>query len=282
MPYDVKKDDRCPASKPWAVVKKDGGKLIGCHTSAAKAHAQIAAIGAQKFGSQPVLDPGTFRRLPVDKSSRGVLTKTIERRSYGVRLEVRAQSDATATIEGYASVFDAPYEMYDMLGAYTEVVRPGAFTRTLNAKPETQLLLNHGGLAMAYTKAGTLRLSEDSTGLHIAADLNTARSDVRDMVAAIGDGNVDEMSFAFRTERQDWSPDYAQRDLLEVSINRGDVSVVNFGASASTSVAMRAQDFDHLDDESALALYARLTARFAPPPGEHPLSLALALAASQG
>lgn len=220
-----------------------------------------------------------------DKTQRGTLTKQTERRSYGVQLEVRSSGSGTSTLEGYASVVEDGYQMWDWLGEYTEVVRSGAFTRTLNANPETQLLLNHGGLAMAYTKAGTLRLSEDSTGLHMAADVNTNRSDVRDMLAAIEDGAVDEMSFAFRVTRQQWSPDFDQRDILEVDINRGDVSVVNFGANPATSVSMRSQDLDRLDEDAARALYERLGARFAPdaiPSSGYPLDLALALAQSQG
>jgi HK97 family phage prohead protease len=174
------------------------------------------------------------------KSERSKVTGT-ERRAYPVQLEVRAQAGSAATIEGYASATEQGYEMWDWAGPYTEVVRSGAFGKTLSENPQTQLLLNHGGLSMAYTRAGTLRLAEDSTGLTIAADLNTSRTDVRDMVTAIEDGNVDEMSFAFRTTRQQWSPDYDQRDILEVDIHRGDVSVVNFGANPATSVqAMRA------------------------------------------
>jgi phage head maturation protease len=135
---------------------------------------------------------------------------------------------------------------------------------------------------MAYTRAGTLRLSADSTGLHMAADVNTGRSDVRDMLTAIEDGAVDEMSFAFRCTRQQWSPDYDQRDILEVSLARGDVSVVNFGANPATSVgAVRAAEFDRLDATSARELYERLGARLATLEPEHrepqrPLSLYLA------
>lgn len=224
----------------------------------------------------------------IDKASRATSTG-VERRAYPVRLEVRASSTAaTSTIEGYASVVEEGYEMWDWAGSYTEVVRAGAFTRTLNANPQVQLLLNHGGLAMAYTKAGTLRLSEDSTGLHMAADINTARSDVRDMLTAIEDGNVDEMSFAFRVTRQQWSPDYDQRDILEVDIHRGDVSVVNFGASPTTSVAaIRAQEFDRLDPASARSLISRLEARLqqdadATTDPQAPLGLYLALAQAQG
>lgn len=167
------------------------------------------------------------------------------RRAYPVQLEVRAKagSSSVMTLEGYASVTEAPYEMWDFFGPYTEVVRAGAFTKTLSENPATQLLLNHGGLSMAYTRAGTLRLAEDSTGLHMAADVNTSRTDVRDMVTAIDDGNVDEMSFAFRVPagKSLWSPDYDERAILETDVHKGDVSVVNFGANPATSVeALRA------------------------------------------
>lgn len=213
-------------------------------------------------------------------------TSGIERRAYPVRLEVRTNAAGTsASVEGYASVVDTGYEMYDWAGAYTEVVNAGAFTRTLNASPQVQLLLNHGGLAMAYTSAGTLQLSEDATGLHMSADLNTSRTDVRDMLAAIDDGNVDEMSFAFRVTRQQWSPDYDQRNIQEVDIHRGDVSVVNFGANPATSVgaAVRAQVFDALDDDAARELYERLGRRLAPPQTpQRDVRLLRALAECQG
>lgn len=207
-----------------------------------------------------------------------------ERRLYPVKLEVRAQADGKTTVEGYASVTEQPYEMFDWAGTYTEVVRAGAFTKTLSENPAVQLLLNHGGLSMAYTKAGTLRLSEDSTGLYMAADLNTERRDVADMVHALADGNVDEMSFAFRVPagKSVWSPDYDERSILEVDIHRGDVSVVNFGANPATSVALRAADVDHLDEQTARELYERLGARLAPSKPQRSLALAKALAEIQG
>jgi HK97 family phage prohead protease len=216
-----------------------------------------------------------------DKSERAAQAGAIERRAYPVQLEVRAATaDGPATVEGYASVTESPFEMWDYLGAYSEVVRAGSFAKTLSETPQVQLLLNHGGLAMAYTKAGTLRLSEDSTGLHMAADLNTTRSDVRDMLLALDDGAVDEMSFAFRVTRQQWSPDYDQRDIFEVDLHRGDVSVVNFGANPATSVgaAMRSQDFDRLDESDARALMERLQRRFAP---AEPAGTALSLAEAE-
>ncbi|MEU1559508.1 HK97 family phage prohead protease [Streptomyces mirabilis] len=225
-----------------------------------------------------------------EKSERASVTGIV-RRAFPVKLEARAKAGASgvSTVTGYASVVDEPYEMWDFLGSYSEVVRSGAFAKTLSETPQVQLLLNHGGLAMAYTKAGTLRLSEDSTGLHMEADVTASRSDVSDMLAALSDGSVDEMSFAFRVTRQMWSPDYDQRDILEVDLHRGDVSVVNFGANPATSVApaLRAADFDKLGDDDARALLERLQRRLSPPvdpvqPAGHPLSLYQAQAEALG
>lgn len=206
------------------------------------------------------------------------------RRAYSTTFEVRGKSGSQVTLAGYATVYDAPYQMWDFLGAYTEVVRAGAGKKTLSESPQVQLLLNHAGLSMAYTKASTLRLAEDTTGLQFEADVNTDRGDVRNMVVAIEDGNVDETSFAFRVTRQEWSPDYEQRDILEYSLHRGDVSVVNFGANPAGSVeaSMRAADFDQLPEADARALYERLARRLAPPMPQRGLSLAQALAHAQG
>lgn len=206
----------------------------------------------------------------------------IERHHYPVQLEVRKAQAAggPVTVEGYASVTDVVFEMWDPFGAYGEVVRPGAFTKTLSENPQVQLLLNHGGLSMAYTRAGSLRLSEDDTGLHMSADVNPIRSDVKDMLTALEDGAVDEMSFAFRVTRQQWSPDYDQRDIIEVDLHRGDVSVVNFGANPATSVALRSADFDQMDEADARALYERLSRRFAPAPAAG-LSVELARAQAE-
>lgn len=44
MPYDVGKDDRCPASKPWAVTKESDGTLLGCHATEDDAQDQRIAI----------------------------------------------------------------------------------------------------------------------------------------------------------------------------------------------------------------------------------------------
>lgn len=208
--------------------------------------------------------------MPDDLSQRDAITHTSERRAYPTRLEVRAKPDGSGgtryDIEGYASAYDEPYEMYDCWGSYTERVRAGAGAKTLSENPDVVFLLNHDGLPMARTKAGSLALSEDTTGLHVlATGLNGSMSVVRDVVTAIEDGILDEMSFAFIVVRQEWSPDYLQRDIVEYNINRGDVSAVTFGANPATSIAMRSAELLKFEP-AARALYDTLRARFEPAP----------------
>lgn len=156
-------------------------------------------------------------------------------------VELRAKPDGTGgsrlLFTGYASVVEAPFEMQDWLGSYTEVVRTGAFTKTLSENPDVIFCLNHdwGGVPMARTKAGTLRLSEDSTGLFSEADLDGSRSDVYQVQSAMEAGELDAMSFAFFVTRQMWSPDYEQRDIQELDLNGGDASVVTWPANPATT-----------------------------------------------
>ena len=67
-------------------------------------------------------------------------------------------------LDGYASVTETPYEMFDMFGDYQEVISSTAFDKTLAANPDVMFLLNHRGLGMARTTNGSLELSVDETG----------------------------------------------------------------------------------------------------------------------
>ncbi|MFJ2575973.1 HK97 family phage prohead protease [Kitasatospora aureofaciens] len=178
-------------------------------------------------------------------------------------VEIREKPNGTGgsrlVFTGYASATERSYEMQDWLGPYTEIVRAGAFAKTLSEAPDTAFLLNHGGATMARTKPGTLHMAEDSTGLLTEAHLDPARSDVQIVRSGVEGGELDEMSFAFRVIRQQWSPDYDQRDILEVSLDHGDVSVVNYGANPHTggTVGLRARQAATLARSDMPALVRR-------------------------
>ncbi|WPH57627.1 hypothetical protein [Mycobacterium phage WXIN] len=165
------------------------------------------------------------------------------------RVEIRDDSDDnTLTLEGYASTFE-PYEMYGGPGngyGWTEQLDREAFDKTLREKPDLHLLVNHAGMPLARTKSGTLDLSVDDGGLKVVARLDRRDPEVQSLAVKMERGDMDEMSFAFRVKAQKWEatdehPDdnQALRTITEVSLHKGDVSVVNFGANPTTSVGLR-------------------------------------------
>lgn len=177
---------------------------------------------------------GDYRRKAFPSEVRGKFTKVDGRSVYEV--------------EGYATVYDRGYEMWDKAGSYTELVNPHALDRSLASQPNVAFLVNHAGVAMARTRMSggrnpSLILRSDSTGLGINAWLNAERQDVQILAHAIDDGDVDEMSFAFRIEDFAWDEDYTQLSLKQLDINRGDVSAVNFGANPFTHITARASDW---------------------------------------
>lgn len=164
---------------------------------------------------------------------------------------------------GIASVTNQPYEMYDMFGPYEEVIDHQAFDETLAADPDVAFLLNHRGMTMARTRAKegsdrTLTLRMVNEGLEADAWLNPKRQDVADLITAIDDGNIDQMSFAFMLEEGWWSEDFSTFKITKLDIDRGDVSAVNYGANPYTSIAARSREI--LDDLAGLPAGAKRAA----------------------
>jgi HK97 family phage prohead protease len=171
-----------------------------------------------------------------------------------------------AKLEGYATVFERGYEMWDFAGPYTEIVSADAGNKTLANNPDVAFLVNHKGVTMARsTTPGRLQLGADEVGLKVDALVNPKRQDVQDLLVAVNDGDIDEMSFAFMIVRGQWSPDYMEYRILEFDLDRGDVSAVNYGANPYTSIAARSREIleslDHLPAGAARAALERLNGR---------------------
>jgi HK97 family phage prohead protease len=158
-------------------------------------------------------------------------------------IEVRdASSGDGLNFTGYASVTEAPYEMYDFFGPYTEIVTAGAFAASL-ALPDLDvpLVLNHDSLRrIARTTNGSLTLAEDEVGLRAdAPNLDPADADVAYIAPKLRSGLIDEMSFRFSIDSGIWSPDYTEFRINVANIQRGDVAIVGYGASPHTSAQLR-------------------------------------------
>ena len=158
-------------------------------------------------------------------------------------VQVRESGDAgTLEFVGRASVYEQAYEMWDMFGPYTEVVTEGAGSDSLaRADLDVPLVLGHDQLRrLARTSTGTLFLTESADGLDVRAPaLDPADYDVAYIAPKLRSGLVDEMSFAFRIESGQWSPDYTEYRINRYDIHRGDVAIVGYGANPYTGASMR-------------------------------------------
>jgi HK97 family phage prohead protease len=151
-------------------------------------------------------------------------------------MERRAASELRAAgrkLEGYAAVFDSPAR----IGGFTEIVKPGAFRATLEARSDVLALVDHDpSRLLARTGSGTLRLAEDSRGLAFEIDVPDTQLG-RDLLALAERRDLGGMSFSFRVKKDAW-PAADRRELRAVELI--EVSVVQaFPAYAATNVQAR-------------------------------------------
>jgi hypothetical protein len=156
--------------------------------------------------------------------------KTTETRSFHAGWEIREADDGKVGLRGYAALFDSP--------AHGEVIRSGAFTKTLADGADVRMLVNHEGVPLARTRSGTLMLSTDERGLIFEVpELDMENPTAREVVSAIKRGDLDQCSFAFSPVREAYDKDTRTRELLEVKLF--DVSVVTYPWYDDTSVGLR-------------------------------------------
>lgn len=142
------------------------------------------------------------------------------------------------TIVGYAALFNS---LSSDLGGFREVLLPGCFARCLADGADVRALVDH----MPYriigrNKAGTLRLAEDDKGLRVEIDPPDTTIG-RDVVESLRRGDLTGMSFGFFTVSDQWRmvDGLPLRELVEVTLDGGDVSVVTYPAYPDTTVAVR-------------------------------------------
>ena len=178
---------------------------------------------------------------------------------------MRATSDRFS-LDGYAAVFEHPSlpMSFPNVGGgrrFREIIHPGAFARTLNAKPDVTLRYQHNltTLPLGRTRSGTMELAEDERGLRVSATLpdNEWGRPIRD---AIVRGDISGMSFRFAAVRDDWTQDADGthvRHLREVKLGP-EVSITDYPAYPDTSVAVRhlAEVADLDEDDLAAAFRA--------------------------
>lgn len=159
-------------------------------------------------------------------------------------LELRAKG---RRLSGYAAVFGQDTR----IGDFTETVLPGAFTASLRAGRDILALVDHDPRAvLARTRSGTLRLAEDSHGLHFELDAPDTTAG-RDLLALAERNDLGGASFAFTVPPggEHWIDD--RRELRAVELH--EVSIVqSWPAYEGTVVHARARRL-HLPPRLAAA-----------------------------
>lgn len=200
--------------------------------------AEAAALRAREVRAPA--DRPTKRRCAEDPASRAFVRASIT----GLQVRASTEEGGPLEFEGYASVTERAYQMYDFFGPYNEIVSAGAFDATLAMDGlDVPLVLAHDSLRrIARTTNGTLSLAADDTGLLARATLDPTDPDVAYITPKLLSGLVDEMSFMFRIDSGQWSPDYDEFRINAVDIHRGDVAIVGYGANPFTAgAALRAE-----------------------------------------
>lgn len=160
----------------------------------------------------------------------------LERRYTRVTVELRAAKTERRKIAGYAAVFNRESEN---LGGFVEVVDRRFFNKSRGEGwPGVIARYNHE-LLLGTTKAGTLRLSIDDTGLWYEVDPPQSRADILELVER---GDVDKSSFAFRVypEGDEWGmTDQGFPKRMLISGQLVDVAPVDTPAYPDSTAGLR-------------------------------------------
>jgi HK97 family phage prohead protease len=135
---------------------------------------------------------------------------------------------------GYAAKFNTRSQN---LGGFIETIAPGAFTNSLSQGHDVRALFNHDpNIVLGRNRAGTLRLSQDSTGLRYEVDMpNTTAA--RDLAESMRRGDISQSSFSFQVDPggDEWDDDEDVPIRTLRSVRLFDVSPVTYPAYLDTN-----------------------------------------------
>jgi len=160
-------------------------------------------------------------------------------------LEVREGEGGAVTIAGRAAPFNQwSQELVSRNRRFRERIAPTAFDRALNGGDVLALYQHDAAMPLARTRANTLRLWKDETGLRFEMAPALTTSWGRDAVAAVREGLVDAMSFGFRVSAAGMSEVRGEDDVFERTLHDVDlreISLVTFPAYPGTAALVRSE-----------------------------------------
>jgi hypothetical protein len=147
-------------------------------------------------------------------------------------IEVREADGDEMVLEGYAAVFNSETD----LGAFREVIKPGAFDDVMDN--DVRALINHDpNLVLGRTTNGTLKLEQDERGLKYRVELGKQQY-AKDFYESVKRGDISQSSFAFTIDKQSWNEERTVRSVDKVR-QLLDVSPVTYPAYSAATVQAR-------------------------------------------
>ena len=176
--------------------------------------------------------------------------KMLQRMSSGIEyrkvnvtaLELRSEDDNDMVVEGYATTFNEPYELYSWDDyRVREQVSPDAFNEC--DMSDVIFQYNHEGRVFARTRNKTLELECDEHGLKIRAHLGGTETG-RQLYEEIKGGYTDRMSFGFvvKSDERLVTTIDGMTDVLRTITGIEklyDVSAVSIPANDATEISAR-------------------------------------------
>ncbi len=159
-----------------------------------------------------------------------------EIRAIPAEFRIQQAENEPLKIIGYAARFN---ELSEEMWGMREKISPGAFTEAIG-KSDVRALWNHDpNYVLGRTKNGTLQIREDEQGLFYEVTPPDAQW-ARDLVESIKRGDVDQSSFAFTVEAQEWDErsDPMVRTITKVR-ELFDVSPVTYPAYPTATSGVR-------------------------------------------
>ena len=160
-------------------------------------------------------------------------------------IELRKEGEDDLIVEGYATTFEQPYELYN-LGDY--IVQEQIARNAFDGCDMSDVIFqyDHNGRVMARTRNKTLELSTDNHGLKIRAHLGGTELG-RQLYEEIKGGYTDRMSFRFlagKDKREVIEEDHEHNvttvlRTIESISKLYDVSAVSIPANEATDISAR-------------------------------------------
>lgn len=164
--------------------------------------------------------------------------------------ETKKRIDSEFYVEGVATTFDKPYQLYEYEGnKYYEVIDRNALIGA--DMSDVIMQYDHEGKVLARQSNKTLGIEPYNEGLFVYADLSKSNA-AKEMYEEIRNGLITKMSWAFIVADDSYNRETRTRTIIKIK-KVYDVSAVSVPANNNTDISARSY-FNGLIEKEAQEL----------------------------